>query len=70
MNFIENPVPVLEENGKMTESRLTIVVAFVTALINVGVLALVSHGVLLMNMCPLFKSPNQGNQTSGDALQT
>jgi hypothetical protein len=30
MKFMENPVPGLEENGKMTESQLTIAVAFVT----------------------------------------
>jgi hypothetical protein len=54
MNFMETPVPVLEENGKMTESQITIAVAFVTELISLGVLALVPHGVLLMNVCPLF----------------
>jgi hypothetical protein len=54
MNFMETPVPVLEENGNMTESQLTIGVAFVTELINLGVLALVPHGVLLMNVCLLF----------------
>jgi hypothetical protein len=55
MNFMETPVPVLEENGKMTESQLTIAVAFVTELISsLGVLALVPHGVLLMNVCPLL----------------
>jgi hypothetical protein len=54
MNFMETPVSVLEENGKMTESQLTIAVAFVTELISLGVLALVPHGLLLMNMCPLF----------------
>jgi hypothetical protein len=48
------PIPFLEENGKMNESHLTIAVAFVTELISLGVLALVPHGVLLMNMCPLF----------------
>jgi hypothetical protein len=30
MNLMETPVPVLEENGKMTESQLTIAVTFVT----------------------------------------
>jgi hypothetical protein len=38
----------------MTVSQLTIVVAFVTELISLGVLYLVPHGVLLMNVCPLF----------------
>jgi hypothetical protein len=52
MKFMETPVPVLEENGKMTESQLAIAVAFVTELISLGVLALVPHGVLLMNVCP------------------
>jgi hypothetical protein len=54
MNFTETPVPVLEENGKMTESQLTIAVAFVTELVSLGVLSLVPHGVLIMNVCPLF----------------
>jgi hypothetical protein len=54
MNFMETPAPVLEGNGKMTESQLTIAVAFVTELISIGDLALVPHGVLLMNVCPLF----------------
>jgi hypothetical protein len=54
INFMETPVPVLEKNGKMTESQLVIAVAFVTELIRLGVLALVPHGVLLMNVCPLF----------------
>jgi hypothetical protein len=54
MNLMETLVPVLEENGKMTESRLTIAVAFVTELIRLGVLALVPHGVLIMNVWPLF----------------
>jgi hypothetical protein len=54
INFMETPVPVLEEDGKMTDSQLTISVAFATELISLGVLALVPHGVLLMNMCPLF----------------
>jgi hypothetical protein len=54
MNFMETPVPVLEENGKMNESQPTIAVAFVTELTSPGVLALVPHGVLLMNLCPLL----------------
>jgi hypothetical protein len=54
MNFMETKVPVLEENGKMTDGQLTIAVTFVTELISLGVLALVPHGVLLMNVCPLF----------------
>jgi hypothetical protein len=53
MNFMETPVPILEENGKITESQLTIAVDFVTELISLGFLALVPHGVLLMNVCPL-----------------
>jgi hypothetical protein len=54
MNYMETPVLVLEENFKMTESQLTIAVAFVTELISLGVLAFVTHGVLLINVCPLF----------------
>jgi hypothetical protein len=54
MNFMETPVPVLEENGKMNETQLTIAVNFVTEMISLGVLSLVPHGVLLMNVCPLF----------------
>jgi hypothetical protein len=61
---METPVPVLEENGKMTENQLTIAVAFMTELISLGVLALVPHGVLLMNVCPLFlvTKPGQPDQ--------
>jgi hypothetical protein len=64
MNFMETPVPILEENGKMTEIQLTIAVAFVTELISLGVLDLVPRGVLLMNVCPLFlvAKPGQPNQ--------
>jgi hypothetical protein len=62
MNFMQTPVPVLEENGKMTESQLTIEVAFVTELISLGVLALVPHGVLLMNVCPIFLVAKPGQQ--------
>jgi hypothetical protein len=54
MNFMETPVPVFEENGKMTVSHITIEVAFVTELIRFGLLALVPHVILLMNMYPLF----------------
>jgi hypothetical protein len=54
MEFMDTPVPVLEENGKMTESQITISVAFVTELISLGVLALVLHGFPLMNVYPLF----------------
>jgi hypothetical protein len=54
MNFMETPVPGLEENGKMTESQLKIAVDFVIELIILGVLALVPHGVLLVNVCPIF----------------
>jgi hypothetical protein len=39
MNFMETQVPILKENGKMTESQLTISVALVTELISLGVLA-------------------------------
>jgi hypothetical protein len=48
----------------MTESQLTIAVAFVTELISIWVLALVPHGVLLMNVCPLFlvAKPGQPDQ--------
>jgi hypothetical protein len=64
MSFMETPVPVLEENGKMTESQLTIAVAFVTELISLGVLALNPHGFLLMNVCTLFlvAKPGQPDQ--------
>jgi hypothetical protein len=54
MNFTETPVTVLEENGKMNEIQLAIVVDFVTELIILGVLYLVPHGILCMNVCPLF----------------
>jgi hypothetical protein len=60
MNFMETPVPVWEENGKMTECQLTVTVAFVTELIILGVLALVPHGVLLMNLCPVFLVAKSG----------
>jgi hypothetical protein len=38
----------------MTESQLKIAVAFVTELISLGVLALVPHVFLLVNVCPLL----------------
>jgi hypothetical protein len=60
MNFMDTPVPVLEGNGKMTDSQLTIAVAFVTELISIGVLASVPHGVLLMNVPPLFLVSKMG----------
>jgi hypothetical protein len=61
---METPVPVLEETGKMKESHLVIAVAFVTELISLGVLALVPHAVILMNICPLFivSKPGQPDQ--------
>jgi hypothetical protein len=61
---METPVPVLEENGKMTESQLIIAVTSVTELIIIGVPSLVSYGVLLMNMCPLslVSKPGQLDQ--------
>jgi hypothetical protein len=64
MNFMETPVPGLEGNGKMTESQLTIAVAFVTELISLGILVLVPHGVLLVKVCPLFlfAKPGQPDQ--------
>jgi hypothetical protein len=64
MNFMDNPAPILEENGKMTESQLAIAVVFVTELISLGFLALVPQGVLLMNACPLFlvAKPGQPDQ--------
>jgi hypothetical protein len=64
MNFMETPVPVLKGNVKMTESQLTIAVAFMTELISLGVIALVPYGVLLMKMCPLFlfAKPGQPHQ--------
>jgi hypothetical protein len=48
----------------MTESQLTIAVAFVTELISLGALALVPHGVLIMNVCTLFlvAKPGQPDQ--------
>jgi hypothetical protein len=54
MSYMETPVPILEENGKLTESQLAISVAFVTELISLIVLALSPQGVLLMNVCTLF----------------
>jgi hypothetical protein len=54
MNFMGTPDPILEENSKMAESQLAISVAFVTELIILGVLTLVTQGVLLMNVCTLF----------------
>jgi hypothetical protein len=64
MKFTETPVPVLEENVKMTESHLAIAVTFVTEIISLRVLALIPHGVLLMNVCPLFlvATPGQPDQ--------
>jgi hypothetical protein len=60
MNFMETPDPILEGNGKMTERQLAIDVAFLTELISLGVLALVPHVVLLMNVCTLFLVANPG----------
>jgi hypothetical protein len=64
MNFMETPTPYLEDNGKMTESQLKIAVDFVTELINLGDLALVPCGVLLLNACPFFlvAKPGQSDQ--------
>jgi hypothetical protein len=64
MNFMETPTPGLEDNGKMNECHLKIAVAFVTELISLWVLALVPHGVLLLNACPLFlvAKPGQPDQ--------
>jgi hypothetical protein len=64
MNFMETSLPVLEENDNMTESQLTIAVAFVAELISLRVLALVPHGVLLMKVCPIFlvAKPGQPDQ--------
>jgi hypothetical protein len=59
---METPTPGLEENGKMTDSQINIAVAFVTALISLGVLDLVPHGVLLLNTCPLFLVAKPGQQ--------
>jgi hypothetical protein len=58
VNFMETPVRILEDNGKMTESQLAIAVAFVTELISLGVLALVPPG------CPSYEcmSPVFGRQ--------
>jgi hypothetical protein len=48
----------------VTETQLTIAVAFVTELISLGVLALVFQCLLLMNVCPLFlvAKPGQPDQ--------
>jgi hypothetical protein len=46
----------------MTESWLKIAVAFVSELISLGVQALVPHGVLLVNVCPLFSVAKPGKQ--------
>jgi hypothetical protein len=64
MNFMETPVPGLEENGKMTESELKIAVALETELMSLGVLAFVPRGVLLVNVYPLFllSKPGQPDQ--------
>jgi hypothetical protein len=64
MSLMDTPVPILEENCKMTDSQLTIAVTFVTELISLRVLSLVPHGVLLMNVCPLFlfTKPGQPDQ--------
>jgi hypothetical protein len=52
---METPASGLEDNGKMTETQLKIAVSFVIELISLGVLlALVPHGVLLLNACSLF----------------
>jgi hypothetical protein len=64
MNFMETPDLILEENVKMTEIQLAIAVTFVTELISMGVMALVPHDFLLMNVCPLFlvAKPGQPDQ--------
>jgi hypothetical protein len=60
MNFMDTPVPGVEDNGKMTDSQLKITVAFVTELISLGVLALVPHVFLIGNVCPLFLASKPG----------
>jgi hypothetical protein len=57
MNFMKTPEPGLEENVKMTESQLKIVVDFVSGLISLGILALIPKSFLLLNSCPLFMVP-------------
>jgi hypothetical protein len=48
----------------MTKSQLKIAVAFVTAPISLGDLALVPHGVPILNVCPIFlvDKPGQPDQ--------
>jgi hypothetical protein len=63
-NFMETPKPGFVENGKMTDSQLQIVVAFVTELISFRFLDLVPRGILLFNACPIFlvAKPGQPGQ--------
>jgi hypothetical protein len=70
MNFMETPVPVLEENYKMTEIQLTIAVAFVTELISLDVLALVPQGVLLMNAARVVFDPTYPAIDMGTFIKT
>jgi hypothetical protein len=69
MKFMETPTPGLEENRKMTDSQIQIAVAFVTEFISVGVLALVTHGILLVNACPFSLWRGQDSNINGYALQ-
>jgi hypothetical protein len=57
---METLAPGLEENGNMTESQLKIVVAFMTELISLGVLALVPHPPRL-NACPILLGAKPGH---------
>jgi hypothetical protein len=68
MNFMETPVPFLKENGKMNEIQLTIAVDFVTELISLGVIALVPHVVLLMNVGPMFLVAKPGQPDQGRCI--
>jgi hypothetical protein len=60
MNFMKTPEPGLEENAKMTESQIKIVVYFVSELISLGILVLIPICVLLLNSCPPFMVPKPG----------
>jgi hypothetical protein len=44
----------------MTDSQLQITVAFVTEVISIGIVALATRGILLLNARPLFLMDNPG----------
>jgi hypothetical protein len=66
MNFLRQPLSIIQPNSAMTDEQLAIAEEFIIELVSLGILIEVEESYLLRRMPQYFAYPNPASRASGE----